>query len=386
MNRIARTPLAPAALLLALVACEAQKSSNPLSPTVAGPIPGVNITPPRMLEPAQGARYRESQQPIRLLVENASTNGVRPLYYTFEVATDSEFATKMFARSQVPPGPDGRTSVQIDRLELGRSYFWRSRAEDGANTGPYVTAQFEVLPRPLLNPPPQLSPINNVTTSSRRPALTVGASERNAAIGPVSYEFQIAFDEAFGAITTAGSVQEDGGQTSFTPGGDLTAGAMLFWRVRASDGETTSGWSSAQLFRTPAGGGGGGGGGPAPSPGTPCGPPYPNNGPAVVDCVARQYPERLAAGVSHSQREANMAFLRDRVIETGRCGGMDLAWNLKRGVGPHSIDAIAWRVNGRIEVVDIGAAFDDTSIPLRLSWFIVEGPPGYDPYPPFNCR
>ena len=31
-----------------------------------------------------------------------------------------------------------------------------------------------------------------------------------------------------------------------------------------------------------------------------------------------------SAGVSLSQRQANMAFLRDRIIEAGRCGGLDL--------------------------------------------------------------
>jgi hypothetical protein len=81
-----------------------------------------------------------------------------------------------------------------------------------------------------------------------------------------------------------------------------------------------------------------------------------------------------------------MEFLRDRIIETGICGGMDLAWNRKRGTGPHSIDALAWRTGGRVEVVDVGVAYDDTSRPLRLTWNIVAGPPGYDPYPRPNCR
>src|SRR5919201_6297279 len=66
-------------LLVGLSACEAKKSSNPLSPSVAGPIPGVQITAPKLLEPAQGFKLKESQQPIRLLIENASSTGVRPL-------------------------------------------------------------------------------------------------------------------------------------------------------------------------------------------------------------------------------------------------------------------------------------------------------------------
>ena len=379
----ASTAALPAFLLLALAACEAEKSSNPLSPSIAGPIPGVEITAPRPVEPGQGVRLRETQQPIRLLVENASTNGVRPLSYTFEVASDSAFQTKMYARSGVNPGDGGRTSVQIDRLELGRTYYWRARAEDGANTGPFVTIQFEMLPRAFLGIPGPRSPVGGATTPTRRPTLIVRNAERNAAVGNVRYEFQVARDQAFGSVVSAGVADEGSGETSFTTVNELSADDPFLWRARASDGETMSDWSQPQAFRTPRAGA------PSPSPGpgrAACGPPYPSNGPAVVACVAASYPDRLVAGVSHNQRVANMEFLRDRVIEVGICGGMDLAWNRKRGTGPHSSDAIAWRVNGRDEVVDIGIAFDDTSIPLALTWGIVEGPAGYDPYPRPSCQ
>src|SRR5690349_24271424 len=86
------------ALLFALAGCEAKKSENPLSPSVAGPIPGVNITAPKLVEPSQGFKYKESQQPIKLVIENATSNGVRPVTYMFEVATDSSFTTKVYAR------------------------------------------------------------------------------------------------------------------------------------------------------------------------------------------------------------------------------------------------------------------------------------------------
>jgi hypothetical protein len=105
----------------------------------------------------------------------------------------------------------------------------------------------------------------------------------------------------------------------------------------------------------------------------------------VADYVEQRYPQYLAAGVSHSQRVANMEFLRDRIIEVGICGGLDLAWNLKRGVGPRSIDAIAWRTGGRVEVVDVASAYDDTSQRLDLHWIIVSGPPGYDTFPRPSC-
>lgn len=85
--------------------------------------------------------------------------------------------------------------------------------------------------------------------------------------------------------------------------------------------------------------------------------------------------EKTATRIEH------MEFLRDRMIEAGICGGLDVAWNLKRGIGPHSHDAIAWRKpNGFVEVVDIASAFDDKTIPLVIHWAIVAGPSGYDRY------
>src|SRR3954465_9814985 len=88
-------------LLLALAGCQTSKSSSPTAPTVAGPIAGVTIAAPVLLEPAQGFKFRESEQPIKLLVQNATTSGVRPLTYSFEVASDSSFGTKVFSRSGV---------------------------------------------------------------------------------------------------------------------------------------------------------------------------------------------------------------------------------------------------------------------------------------------
>lgn len=110
-------------------------------------------------------------------------------------------------------------------------------------------------------------------------------------------------------------------------------------------------------------------------------------GEEVVARVMAKYPERLAAGVSHEQRVQNMEFLRDRVIEEGRCGGLRLAWNLKRGTGPRSIDAIGWQHgdNDILDVVDIAQAYDDTGSPLRLHWLVVSGPAGWDPGQETSC-
>src|SRR5437588_4496224 len=94
-------------------ACESSKSSNPLSPSVAGPIPGVQIGTPKILEPASGTKIAVDKQPVTLLIENAGSTGVRQLSYGFESATDANFNSKVFARDSIVPGDGGRTSLKL---------------------------------------------------------------------------------------------------------------------------------------------------------------------------------------------------------------------------------------------------------------------------------
>jgi hypothetical protein len=305
-----------AALLIGLVACEAKKSSNPLSPSVAGPIAGVDITQPKLLEPQQGFKFRENQQPIKLLIENSSSTGVRPITYVFEVASDSEFANKVFARNGVPPGEGGRTSLQIDSLELGRPYYWRARAEDGANNSTYATAQFEMLPRPVLNAPGVVSPANNEVVSSSRPTLRLANSQRNSAVGSVSYLFQVARDQAFTQLVAAG-VSDEGGETRWTVDADLAPNLTHYWRARASDGETTSDWSATQVFRTPnaapvpAPG-------PAPAPGGPC---ISSNPEQIVACERAKY-GRMSRGQMFELMKAIARSLNRNGISGGPFGAL----------------------------------------------------------------
>jgi hypothetical protein len=286
--------LLPAAMLVAVAACQAKKSENPLSPSVAGPIPGVDISAPRLLEPSQGFKFKENQQPIKLVVENSVTTGVRKLLYYFEVASDQGFANKVYARGAVPEG-DGRTSVQIDALELGRSYYWRAWTDDGANKSTFSTAGFELLPRAVFTAPSAASPVNNVVVAERRPTLRINNSSHNSAVGPVSYFFVVAKDQAFTQIAATGVVAE-GGVTQWTIDRDLDYGLTHYWRVRGTDGEITTDWSPTAVFKAPAAPapapapGGGGGGIP---PGAPCNSPDPLK---IVECERAKY-----GHMSHSQ-------------------------------------------------------------------------------------
>jgi hypothetical protein len=379
-SRLAR--IACCALALGLAGCEAAKSSNPTSPTVAGPIPGVNITAPALIEPAQGFKFKESEQPIRLIVQNATSSGVRPLTYTFEVAADSSFTTKVFGRSGVAPG-DGRTSVQIDRLEIGRAYYWRAWAADGANTGATATAGFEIYPKPAVTAPAAFSPINNEVVGSSTPTLKAHNATWVGPVGGLTYEFQVATDQSFSKLVAAGIINEGAGDTTFNSS-PLSAATSHFWRVRATDGENSSGWSVTQGFRTPAAPAPPS---PSPSPGNPVPPGScaSNNGPAIVACIGARYPDRLRPVGSLGERQTNMAFIRDRIIEAGKCGGLDLGQNLKRGGPELSIDFLAWRRGDGDMGIDIGFDYDNISTPLRLTWGEAGLGASYKSYPSVPC-
>src|SRR5476649_963033 len=183
------TSIGVLAAALSLTACEASKSSSPLSASVAGPIPGVNISAPKMLEPIAGSKISIEKQPVTLLIENASSNGVRPLNYSFDIATDAAFSNKVFSRDAIAQGDGGRTSLRMtDTLATGHTYYWRARAQDGANTGPYATAlSFDIFTPIVIDVPVLKSPAPNATVLEIRPKFTVGDAARSGPVGAITY-------------------------------------------------------------------------------------------------------------------------------------------------------------------------------------------------------
>lgn len=389
-NFVGRMPvLLFAAGVLVTAGCERTKSSTPLSPSIAGPIAGVTITPPTPMQPAAGLKIKDTEQPITLEFGNADSNSPRPYTLSLQVAADTGFGSPVYAQVGIPPAESGVSRLLLPaKLQAGRTYYWRIKAEDGANESEWTEPiAFEVLQPIVIGIPNPVAPVGNVRVTTQTPELRVRNAVSSGPHLPLEYNFQVSTTPSFNSIMTNDWVPEGGAETAFTvpysPAGDVA----LYWRVRAADDEgNAGGWSRTESYRTQviaSGGGGGGGGG---VPGTP-GNCASNNGPTIVKCIESKYPSYLAAGVSSHQREANMAFLRDRIIEAGICGGLELGWNRKRGNGPHSIDALAWRTGHGDEVVDVGSAYDDTGRTLGLQWGIVAGPPGFDGYSPRpNCQ
>jgi hypothetical protein len=345
----------------------------------------VAITTPKLLEPLPNQAIPGPEQPVTLLIENASSNGERPVTYLFEISTDLDFNNKVFTRDGVAPGTGGRTSLKLpDALASDRTYYWRARASDGANSSNYTgAAAFQVVTPAVIGTPTPVAPVGGTRIASRSPEFIVNNAARTGPVGAVSYVFEISTNATFTAIVAVITIPEGSGQTRFMLAGDLNYDTTYYWRVRAFDPQVASAWSGTNYFKTPT----------EPvitvpttptTPTSPTVPPsgWPKTGAEVVAYVKSKYPDKLVAGVSLSQRQANMAFIRDRMIEAGICGGMDLGLNLKRGGPEISIDFLVHKSNGVDIGVDIGMDYDNTSVPLQIYWGSGAPGPFYKYYTP----
>lgn len=271
--------LSVAALCAAVLGagCEQVKTSNPLSPLIAGPIAGVDISLPRSLEPGAGTKIEDRNQPITLLIENPSSNSPRPFTLRLQIATDSGFTTLVFTRSGIEPGPNGRTAfVMPDRLSHGRTYYWRIRAEDGANSSDWsAAATFEILTPIVIGTPTPRAPVGNLRVTSRQPTLVAGNGTSTGPYAALSYLFQLSTTQTFGEMTAnAQTAEGTAGETTYAIPAALPYDVQFFWRVRISDGPNTGAWSATESFRTPL----------APVVVTPP-PAPPPSGPAGGSCV-----------------------------------------------------------------------------------------------------
>jgi hypothetical protein len=252
----------------------------------------------------------------------------------------------------------------------------------------------------ILAPPIPASPVNGTTIDDLTPEFKIKAANRSGVTADIEYIVQVSNNSSFSSIAAIFTRKETWPETRLAENYSFLYDRTYYWRVRAwhtADGSDLSNWSATQTFRTPKppvieppppppGDGGGGGGGGAGNPGA-CNSSDVSD---IPDCIESRYPSYLAAGVSLSRRIANMRFLRDRMIEHGKCKGHNLGLNLKRGGPEISNDFLVWRRSGKPDMgVDIGSAYDDTSRRLGLSWHTYDPPnyghPYYKDFGPINC-
>ena len=118
----------------------------------------------------------------------------------------------MFARTGVKPDEGGETRFQLpDRLAAG-TYWWRTRAEDGANASPYSAVKsFNVLAEVVLASPIPSTPKNGATISDITPDFRVKAGARSGVTADLEYIVQISNNSSFSSIAAIFTTKEDGG-------------------------------------------------------------------------------------------------------------------------------------------------------------------------------
>lgn len=272
---------------MVLAACQQVKSSNPLSPTIAGPIAGVVISAPQAAAPAANAQIAIGQQPVTLTIQNATTNGVRPLSYVFDIASDAVFQSILFSQSGVTPGANGQTSFQLAQTLPPGTYYWRAHAQDGANTGTFASSSFTIIVPVVIQPPTPVSPANGSTLTSSAVTLVINDSSRSGPAGPISYSFQLASDPNIGNLVASGQVPESANQTSYGIAVALSASTTYYWRVQASDPSHVSAFSPVVSFTTPAAA-------PAPTPPAPSTPP-PGQTDTLTNAIVMNNPTDLGS-------------------------------------------------------------------------------------------
>ncbi|MDE3154765.1 MAG: hypothetical protein KGN76_06660, partial [Acidobacteriota bacterium] len=134
---------------LAVAACG---TSNPAQPSsvsaTAGATGTASVTTPQPLQPSDAAQVAYTSQPVTLSVKNAVTTGSGAVTYTFEIATDSGFASKVQTKADVAAGGNGQTSVTLDTLTGGSDYYWHARVQQDGTTGVFgTTRKFSVGPQ-----------------------------------------------------------------------------------------------------------------------------------------------------------------------------------------------------------------------------------------------
>ena len=238
------------------VGCDSEKSSNPLSPSIAGPIVGVTISAPTALAPRDGFLIKVADQPIQVTFNGATSNSVRPFWYEVQIGRDDAFAEVAETSEKVVSSGEATDVYELAaQLDPEQTYYWRVRALDGANTGPYsASAAFEVFTPLVVGKPTPTAPLGGVVVATRKATLVAANLTIEGPAASVACKFEVSTDPGFGSIVASMTVPAGAVATTATTG-DLAWNTPHYWRSRAiaqgKEGTVTGPWSDAATFRTP---------------------------------------------------------------------------------------------------------------------------------------
>ena len=205
--------------------------------TVAAPV--ILPTAPTLISPANLSTAQLTSPTLSWSAVNGTIN------YGLQISTNANFSTTIVNLT-------GLTTLNtlVSGLTAGTTYYWRVNASNSAGVGPW-SAVFSFATATVVTPPPVGSilsvptlqlPADRATGISRTPILTWSPIP-----GAGTYDVQISTSTAFTTnIVNLTGVSANVAQITTT----LASRRLYYWRVRAVNGTSVSGWSAVRRFTT----------------------------------------------------------------------------------------------------------------------------------------
>ncbi len=155
--------------------------------------------------------------------------------YQYQISTTNDFSTTVI---------NGKTSLTdrtISNLQPNTTYFWRVRGENSNGYSPWSEIWSFTTETVALTAPVLISPSNNATETDY---ASVNFNWQDV-FGANEYNFQISQDNSFSTGVTSVSTSN----TTYNLI-NLNNSTTYYWRVSATDGSTTSDWSTVWSFTT----------------------------------------------------------------------------------------------------------------------------------------
>jgi len=227
-HSLARAVAVSAALPAVLCAACTSSSTQPSGGSAS-------VTSPVAVSPSASAQIKFADQPVTLIVRNATVTQSSGTTYTFQVASDPSFASVVQTKDGVTESTSGQTSVRLDALAASKDYYWRGRATANGTTGPYsAPSKFTMGAAVVVSAPSPIAPLTGATTNTR-PTLRVTNSTRTGPAGAITYRFEISTSSTFSPIVVSATTNEGINETGYIVNTDLTPGTTYYWRCTALD-------------------------------------------------------------------------------------------------------------------------------------------------------
>ncbi|MCQ2284641.1 MAG: T9SS type A sorting domain-containing protein, partial [Bacteroidales bacterium] len=154
--------------------------------------------------------------------------------YYYQISTSNDFSTI------IAQGNTSLTFTSVSNFSPTTTYYWRVRGYNNSGNSVWSQVWHFTTNDVVLTPPVLVSPANDATVQTSNITLTW-----QSVFGANSYELQFSMDANFATAVT--NFTTTGTQYSLTGIPDNTT---LYWRVRATNGNTFSDWSAPWHFTT----------------------------------------------------------------------------------------------------------------------------------------